>query len=102
MANDKNPKDKRKPLVQYDTLTDDHKSKLTIKLGNVYEWVVKQPIKEMLKTDTKAETTYLQYKYNDTQSLPIKKVKQYTRASQWLTMLNDAAADIKTIKKHWA
>ena len=94
-----NPLDKRKPLVQFDTLVDDHKNKLTLRYGNPYEWVVKQPIKALLKNDTNAHNFYLQYRYADNKTLPIKRITQYTRAAQWLTMLNEVSEDIKTIKK---
>ncbi len=93
------PKDKRKPLVQYETLTDDHKAKIISRFNNPYEWVIKEPIKALLKKDPKAETFFTSYRYNENKSLPIKRVTQYIRAAQWLTMLNEVSEDIKSIKK---
>jgi hypothetical protein len=96
-----NPKDKRKPLVQYDFLINEHKTKLQNRFGNPYEWVVKEPIKMLLENDPDAEKFFFEYKYGPDNNtlLPIKKVKQYIRASRWLKMLNKVQADIKTIKE---
>lgn len=96
-----NPKDKRKPLVQFDTLIDEHKNKLQLRFGNVYEYVVKQPIKSLLKVDAQAQTFFTGYRFgeNNKSALAPKKVKQYIRAAQWLTMLNEAASNKKIIKK---
>ena len=42
-----NPSDKRKPLVQYDTLREKDKEKLVAKFGDPYEFMAKVPIKKM-------------------------------------------------------
>ena len=99
----KNPSDRRMPMVQFDTLRQKDKDKLTLHFGNPYEYVAKAPIKQMVKTDDKAYEFYLSYRYagptgND--SLPLEHVKKYTAAASWLKMLNEVTGtNKKDLKK---
>jgi hypothetical protein len=65
----------------------------------VYEYVAKEPIKRMLRQNKGAESFYLAHEYGDNKRIPIKRVRQYTRAAIWLTMLTEISAEISLIKK---
>lgn len=97
MMND--PADKRKPLVQHDTLRTEHKKKLEEHFGNVYDHIAKEPIRNMVKPDHKAEEFYLQYRYDGDKFLPTEHVKKYTKAAAWLNMMVKLNEDKKIIKK---
>ena len=56
--------------------------------GNPYEVVAATPILKFIEPDITGEQFYLAYRFNNDRILPIKKVKQYTRAARWLQMLN--------------
>lgn len=81
------PKDRRYNLVAFETLSEDHQNKIINRFGSPYDYVSREPIKKMVHTDHKAEQFFLQYKFNGSKNLPLKRVKQYTRAAEWLNML---------------
>lgn len=97
------PDDKRMVLIGFDSLRGDHKSKVEARFGNPYEYAAKQPIRDLIKWDDKAEKFFLQYRYTSTdgtdQPLPIGHVKKYTQACCILNMLIEATEDKKTFKK---
>lgn len=93
------PPSKKNPLVKYETLTDEHKAKLAAVFGNLYERVARGPILAMLERNGDAERFYLAYTYGSGAKLPVKRVRQYTRAAEWLTMLNKVSESIGVVKK---
>lgn len=96
----KNPSDKRKPLVQFETLRPKDKEKLTLHFGNVYEWIAKEPIKALVEKDLKAESFFTSYRYNNgTAALPLESIAAYTRAASWLNSIIKCNDDKKFIKK---
>lgn len=106
------PTDKRKVLVQYDTLTDAHKEKLQIWLrkkhgcnhtmqcncGNPYEYVAKEPIRKLIQKDFKAEGYYTAYKLSDGRNLPLQYINQYTVAASFINMLLQVNSNKKLLK----
>lgn len=94
----RNPDDKRKPLVQYDTLRQAHKEKLIQHFGNPYEFIAKEPIRQMLVFDAKAEAFYNAYRY-DGKTLPLEHKVKYTTAASWLNLVSRLNADKRLIKK---
>lgn len=100
-AND--PDDKRKVLIEYEKLKDEYKKKIVARYGEPYERMAKQPIRDLIKWDDKAEEFYLGYKYTGTDGtpkpLPIEHVKKYTAAASFLNMLNRVNEDKKALKE---
>lgn len=95
----KNPDDKRKPLVQFETLRPKDKEKIELQFGNPYEYVAKAPIKALVETDLKAQAFYTSFRYNGTSSLPPETISAYTKAASWLNMIIKCNEDKKFIKK---
>jgi len=95
----KNPSDKRMTLVQFDTLRQKDKDKLTVQFGNPYEYLGKAPIKQLVQPDLNAESFYTAFRYNGTSALPIETVQAYTKAASWLNMIIKCNEDKKFIKK---
>jgi hypothetical protein len=93
------PADKRRVLIEYDSLKPEHKHKIEQRFGNPYDQVAKEPIRKMVNKDMKAEEFFMAYKYDGNKSLPIDTVKSYVQAASWLNMLVKAKASSKEIKK---
>lgn len=90
-----------KVLVKFDTLTDAHKQKLNTHFApNVYEYHAKQPIKDMVQKDMKAESWYIDFRYDDDDALTPAKIKEYTTAASWLNMIATIQKEkIQVVKK---
>lgn len=95
----KDPSDKRKPLVQYDTLRKNHQEKLVAQFGNPYEYISKEPIKKLIIPDIKAELFFKDYRYDDNKVLPFEHQCRYTKAASWLNMLVQTQVEKQFIKK---
>lgn len=93
------PNDKRKVLVQFDTLRAKDKEKITIFFGNPYEFVAKVPIKKLVLPDPKADLFYSQYRYDGNKVLPFDHQVRYSLAASWLNMLTTVVDDKRIIKK---
>lgn len=93
-----NPTDKRMPLVQYDTLRLKDKERIIALFGDPYEYVAKQPIKQLVQPDPIAEKFYVDYRYAENKFLPADHRNRYTTAAAWLNMLIKVNADKKFIK----
>lgn len=83
----KDPEDLRVTLVGYEKLTDRYKEMVKVRYGNPYDAVARLPILNLLESDNEAERFYLQYRYAGESKLPIKRIRQYTRAACWLNLL---------------
>jgi hypothetical protein len=81
------PLDSRFSLLAFETISDQHKDKIKLRFGNPYDFVAREPIMKMVLHDNQAEQFFLQHRFNG-KSLPIKRVKQYSRAASWLNMLS--------------
>lgn len=93
------PQDRRKVLIEYETLKPNYKEKIEKRFGNPYDALAKEPIKKMVQKDVKAEEFYMQYRYNGCNMLPIERVNEYTIAASWLNMLAKADENKREIKK---
>ena len=91
------PEDKRKVLIDFEKLKEEYKKKVEARFGNVYEYMAKMPIRNLVKWDDKAEEFYLAYKY-DGRPLPIEHVNKYARAASWLNMFAEVTKDKKKLK----
>jgi hypothetical protein len=94
------PSDKRKVLVQYETMKEKYRLMVEKRFGNPYEYVAKQPIRELVEKDAKAEEFYFAYRFDVDKSLPVEHIKAYSIAASWLNMLIKCNSDKKFIKKH--
>lgn len=92
------PDDGRAVLVQYETLTDSHKEKLTAAFGEPYLYVSKQPIKALVTTDLKAQEFYVAHRFEGDKALPTAHIVDYTKAASWLNMLVRLNENKKYIK----
>lgn len=81
------PENNNYSLVSYETLSDAHKEKINARYGNPYEAVTREPIIKLIERNTEAYNFFLQYEYGEGKKLPIKRVMQYSRATDWLEML---------------
>jgi hypothetical protein len=98
----KDPSDNRKVLIEFESLPEEKKQKVIIRFGDPYQAIAKQPIKELITKDLKAEQYFLQYRYtkgDQDAKLPIETVNEYTRAASWLNMLVIIRSDRKQVKK---
>jgi hypothetical protein len=93
------PSDKRKVLIEFESMKPEAKAKVEKRYGNPYDIVAKGPIRGMVQKDSKAEEFFLSYRYEESKMLPIDKVNQYVLAASWLNMLVKAEASKKDIKK---
>lgn len=92
------PADRRRPLVKYEDLREEHKEKLKAHFGDVYHYVAKSPILKKVQKDLQAEAFYLAYRY-DGKSLPGEHIEKYTKAASWLNMIIGLVEDKKALKK---
>ncbi len=92
------PKDSRYNLVSYDTMSEAHQDKIKARFGDPYEFMAKQPIRQMVQEDATAEKFYMDYRYADNKYLPIEHRNRYTTAASWLNMLITVNDDKKYIK----
>lgn len=93
------PADKRKVLIEFESLKDEYKTKVAARFGNPHEYMAKMPIRNLVKWDHKAEEFFLAYRYDSNKSLPIEHVKKYTLAASWLNMFKAVTEDKKALKK---
>jgi len=94
-----NPEDRRKPLVQFETLRQEHKEKLSHCFGDVYEYYAKQPIRDLVTKDFRAEEYYRNYRYNGGTPLLLEHRLKYQNLAAWLNMLVMAKNKTKEIIK---
>lgn len=93
------PADRRKVLIEYERMQPRYKEMIQKRFGNVYEYVAKQPIRNMVRRDEKAHEFYLQYRFDGDKFLPIDTVEKYTVAASWLNMLAEVGEDKRTLKQ---
>jgi hypothetical protein len=81
------PIDKRYSLVAFETMSEDHQQKIRARFGNPFEFVVKEPIREMIIRNDQVHQSLLDYRYNDGKMLPIRRIRQYSRACDILELI---------------
>ena len=91
--------DRRKVLLKYESLKNEYKVMVIAAYGIPYDYVAKEPIRELVKIDHQAEEYYLSYRYDGDKFLPTEHVKKYVKAASWLKMLQKVNEDKKVIKK---
>lgn len=82
------PSDKRFSLVAFETIGEAHKEKIKARFGNPYDFVVRTPIRQMLTKNNEDLQQLVSYRYGaEMKSLPIQRVKQYSRACDVLSTI---------------
>jgi transposase InsO family protein len=100
-----NPDDRRKPLVQYDTLRPEHKAKLDAYFTpNVPQWYAASSILALLKPADEAHRWYMNYRYDGPQGpntpLTAEHVAMCTKRAQYYNLLMEVdARGIKMIRQ---
>lgn len=95
----KDPDHGAKTLVEYDSLIDKYKQFIQQKFGDPYEYIAKQPIKQLVKKDFKAEQYFIAYRFDGEKCLPTEHINKYITAASWLNTLNELNKNKKLIKK---
>ncbi|MBS1747218.1 MAG: hypothetical protein JST21_13695, partial [Bacteroidetes bacterium] len=95
----KDEADKRRVLYIYEGLSNKFKNIVFQTFGNPYEYFARQPIRNLIEKDFKAEAFYMAYRYNDNCSLSGKHIADYTTAASWLNMIARHKEDNRFVKK---
>jgi len=85
--NIKDPADKRKILIRYDTLKGKYQSDIAEEFGDPYLYCHNQLIKQYLRVDAKAIDFFTNYRTSDNNSLPVNTIQQYITCANWLNLL---------------
>lgn len=93
------PGDRRKPLVKFECLREEHKKLLIEQFGDPYSYVAKEPILKLVIKDFKAEAFFRDYRFDNDKVLPLDHKEKYTTAANWLNMLVEVTSNKKLIKK---
>lgn len=93
------PDDKRKVLIQFETLKPNYKELVIAKYGNPYEYMASTAIKQYLNIDTKSRAFFENYVLSDGKGLPELTIKAYVQASEWLNMIDTIINNKSILKK---
>lgn len=81
------PKNKKIILVRYEAINEANQQKIIDRFEcSPYEYVARQPIMQMITHSNEAQQFFLDYRYNN-KVLPLKRVKQYSRACDVLNLI---------------
>ncbi|MFB6454452.1 Mu transposase C-terminal domain-containing protein [Chitinophaga sp. Hz27] len=89
----------RSVLIIYESLPDNYKQLVVEKYGNPYVYVAKQPLLQLIRKDIKAESFFLEYRYEEHKCLPTNHVSTYTQVASWLNMLLEMRDNKRKVKK---
>jgi len=100
----------RKVFIEYESLQPKRKEVIIKKYGNPYEYLAKQPILDLIDWDLKAHSFYSDYVLPNGDKLPntdtnakgkpqINYVERYTKAVNWLNMLDRITSDKRALKQ---
>jgi hypothetical protein len=81
------PKNKKMLLAKFELLSEQHQQKIKARYGNPYDFVAREPILQLINRNNAAEQFFLSHTLDNGNKLPIKRVKQYSRAADWLDLL---------------
>lgn len=95
----KDPDHAVKILIEYDSLNPAKKKLVDDHFGDPNIYMIKLPIKKLVKPDLKAEEFFINYRYDDNNSLPLEYIEKYKTAAAWLNMIIKCQDDKKFIKK---
>ncbi|MCC6290160.1 MAG: hypothetical protein IT249_19955 [Chitinophagaceae bacterium] len=82
------PNDNRLIYVSFETMSNKHKDIIRTFYGNPYECVARQPVRDLIIKNEDVLQSLLRYRYGgDNMALPVKRVKQYSRAADIISAL---------------
>ena len=82
------PQNKKVILVRYDAISEANQQKIIDRFGShPADFVVREPIRNMITSTIAANQFFLSHRYGDNKMLPIRRVRQYSRACDILEML---------------
>lgn len=82
------PHNKKIILVRYDAISEANQQKIIERFGShPADFVAREPIRRMIVSNNAANQFFLQYRYGDNKMLPIRRVKQYSRACDIMEMI---------------
>lgn len=81
--NIKDPGDRRKILISYESLKFKYQELIIKRFGDPYLYFRNLSIKKYLRVDAKAVDFYSNYRTTDGDTLPSEKIKQYTTCANW-------------------
>jgi hypothetical protein len=85
-------------LIDYDKLHPRYQEMIIKKWGNPYDYIAREPIKQMIKFDEKAEQFYYDHRYAENKQLPLSAIHDYSWAASYLNLLLEVDKDKKTLK----
>lgn len=85
------PSDRRRVLIQYNSLKDKYKDLVIAKYGDPYTYMADSNIKQYLNSDANARLFFENYRLADGKGLPENTKIAYVKASEWLNMLLDVS-----------
>ncbi len=88
----------RSILIEYETLPKKYKEAVRQQYGDPYQYIAKQPIKELIQWDLKAEQFYREYVLPNNLGLPEDYIKKYTKAASWLNTIGYLTTDKRALK----
>src|ERR1035437_4699132 len=95
----KHPEDGRKRLVKHFPLNHIIKEKIEKVIGNVEEYISKQPIRDLVEIDYNAENFYRKTLMDRSVDRVNEFTEKYTREASWLNMLIKMQADKRLLKQ---
>jgi hypothetical protein len=93
------PADKRRVLIEFDSLKDRYKQAITDKFGDPHAYIRQSALKQLIQKDAVALNFYRQHKLADGRSLPDQAILDYTKAAQWLNMLSLFSSSLVAAKR---
>lgn len=92
------PADKRKVLIQYDTLKDQYKALITAKYGNPYVFAGQKNLKELILTDHNALQTLTKHRFDNGNALSTAQLTEFSKACNILNFLkNKTKKEVKAL-----
>lgn len=93
------PEHGKKMLIVWSKLQDHYKEKVIKVIGDPFEYIAKQPIRDMVENDFRAEEYYRNKLLELNVSGLMEYVNKYTSAASWLNMLVKSKADKEFLRK---
>src|SRR5665213_2547608 len=97
----KDTDDARKLLFDYKKISKKRQELVTQTFGDPFEYVSKQPIKDLVSLDTKAHQFYTGYRYGDNNenALSAEQINAFTKAASYLNVIIKCTDDNSFVKK---
>lgn len=88
-------------LIEYETLPENYKSLVQAKYGNPYEYMAKQPLRDLIKADTKAIEFFEKYRKPDGFPLKPECRIEYANSAAICNAIDQLLSDKKKLKRDY-